>query len=172
MPYAFLTGGARSGKSSAAEHRATASGSPVTVIATAEAGDAEMTARIEQHRRSRPTDWTTIEEPMRLTEAARTVPEDGFVLIDCMTLWLANVLEWSDSAILEHVDELSSLLSTRDGCAVVVSNEVGDGIVPADPMTRRYRDLLGVVNGRLAARAAESYLVVAGQFLHLEPSPW
>ncbi|MEX1043791.1 MAG: bifunctional adenosylcobinamide kinase/adenosylcobinamide-phosphate guanylyltransferase [Acidimicrobiia bacterium] len=172
MAYAFLTGGARSGKSSAAERRAAASRAPVTVIATAEAGDAEMAARIEHHRRSRPTGWMTIEEPIRLTEAVGQVSEDCFVLIDCMTLWLANVLGWSDSAILEHVEELSSLLSTRDGQAVVVSNEVGDGIVPADPMTRRYRDLLGVVNGRLAAGAAESYLVVAGRFLHLEPSPW
>lgn len=172
MAYAFLTGGARSGKSSAAERRAANSGSPVMVIVTAEAGDAEMAARIEHHRRSRPTEWTTIEEPIRLAEVVGTAPEDGFLLIDCMTLWLANVLGWSDSAITGHVDELSSLLSARDGQAIVVSNEVGDGIVPADPMTRRYRDLLGVVNGRLAAGAADSYLVVAGRFLRLEPAPW
>lgn len=172
MAYAFLTGGARSGKSSTAERRAEASGCPVTVIATAEAGDAEMAARIEHHRRSRPAGWSTIEEPIRLIEAVRSVSEDGFVLIDCMTLWLANVLEWPDSEIIGHVEELSRLLSVRPGEAVVVSNEVGDGIVPIDPVTRRYRDLLGVTNGRLAAGAAESYLVVAGRFLRLEPSPW
>lgn len=172
MPYTFLTGGARSGKSSAAERSAAASGSPVTAIVTAEPGDAEMAARIEHHRRARPVGWLTIEEPIRLTEVVRTAPEDGYVLIDCMTLWLANVLGWSDPEIMGRIDELSSVLVARHGQAVVVSNEVGDGIVPVDPMTRRYRDLLGVVNGRLAAGAAESYLVVAGRFLRLEPSPW
>ena len=173
MPYAFLTGGARSGKSTAAERRAASAGTPVTVIATAERGDAEMTARIERHRAARPPDWTTIEEPIHLADAVSSTPPNNFVVVDCLTLWLANVLgSATDAQIVADARALATALAERTGDAVVVSNEVGDGIVPADPAARRYRDLLGLVNGEMASCASESYLVVAGRFLRLEEPAW
>lgn len=173
MPYAFLTGGARSGKSTAAERRAASAGTPVTVIATAERGDAEMTARIERHRAARPAGWTTIEEPIHLVDAVSSTSPSSFVVVDCLTLWLANVLgSATDAQIVADARALATALAERTGDAVVVSNEVGDGIVPADPATRRYRDLLGLVNGEMASRASESYLVVAGRFLRLEEPAW
>lgn len=172
MPYAFLTGGARSGKSAAAERRALAAHAPVTVIVTAEPGDDEMVARIARHRASRPPAWHTVEEPFDLCGAVHGVDATGFVLIDCLTLWLANVIERNDEAVVAEAGALADLLAGRPGDGVVVTNEVGDGIVPADPDTRRYRDLLGRVNGRLAARADEAFLVVAGRFVRLQEPSW
>lgn len=173
MPYAFLTGGARSGKSTAAERRAASAGTPVTFIATAERGDAEMTARIERHRAARPAGWTTIEEPIHLVDAVSSTSSSSFVVVDCLTLWVANVLgSATDAQIVADARALATALAERTGDAVVVSNEVGDGIVPADPATRRYRDLLGFVNGEMASRSSESYLVVAGRFLRLEEPAW
>ncbi len=172
MPYAFLTGGARSGKSSAAERRATASRTGVTVIATAEAGDAEMTARIVRHRAARPMSWATVEEPAALATAVRAVAEDRFIIVDCLTLWLANVLGSSDGDIGDQARDAIDALVSRVGDGVVVSNEVGDGIVPADPMSRRYRDLLGHVNSLFAASATDAYLMVAGRTLALQAPPW
>ena len=172
MPYVFVTGGARSGKSSAAERRASASGRQVTLIATAEAGDEEMARRIDRHRLARPAAWETMEEPGALAEAIRTVDEDRFLIVDCLTLWLANVLSGTDDDIGRQADEAIDALAARAGEGVVVSNEVGDGIVPADPMSRRYRDLLGQVNGRFASAATEAYLMVAGRAIVLQAPPW
>ncbi|HVR31829.1 MAG TPA: bifunctional adenosylcobinamide kinase/adenosylcobinamide-phosphate guanylyltransferase [Acidimicrobiia bacterium] len=172
MPYVMLTGGARSGKSAAAERRALAAHVPVTVIATAEAGDDEMAARIARHRSTRPPAWHTVEEPVDLCGAVHGVDTTRFVLIDCLTLWLANVIERSDEAVVAEAATLADLLADRPGDGVVVTNEVGDGIVPADPDTRRYRDLLGRVNGQLAARADEAFLVVAGRFVPLQEPSW
>lgn len=173
MPYVFLTGGARSGKSTAAERKALSASAPVTVIATAERGDAEMTARIERHRAARPAHWTTIEETVNLVDAVASTPPNSFVVVDCLTLWLANVLgSTTDAQVAADARELATALADRTGEAVVVSNEVGDGIVPADPTTRRYRDLLGLVNSEMAASASESYLVVAGRFLRLDEPAW
>ena len=172
MPYVFLTGGARSGKSSAAERRATTAGTGVTVIATAEAGDDEMAARIIRHRAARPISWATVEEPTALAAAVRTVAEDHFVIVDCLTLWLANVLGSSDGDIGDQASEAIEALGNRAGDGVVVSNEVGDGIVPADPMSRRYRDLLGQVNSLFSASATEAYLMVAGRAVALQAPPW
>lgn len=172
MPYVFVTGGARSGKSSAAERRAIAARTGVTVIATAEAGDTEMAARIAQHRAARPKSWATVEEPAGLAAAVRTVAQDRFIVVDCLTLWLANVLGSSDSDIGDQAREAIDALGARKGDGVVVSNEVGDGIVPADPMSRRYRDLLGQVNSLFAASATEAYLMVAGRAVALQAPPW
>lgn len=144
----------------------------MTVIATAEAGDDEMTARIIRHRAARPTSWATIEEPAALAAAVHTVAEDRFIIVDCLTLWLANVLGSSDGEIGDQASEAIDALACRAGDGVVVSNEVGDGIVPADPMSRRYRDLLGQVNSLFAASATEAYLMVAGKALALQAPPW
>jgi adenosyl cobinamide kinase/adenosyl cobinamide phosphate guanylyltransferase len=172
MPYVFLTGGARSGKSAAAERRASAARSGVTVIATAEAKDDEMTARIDRHRAARPVSWAIVEEPAALATAIRTVGEDRFIIVDCLTLWLANVLGSSDVDINDQARDSVNALAGRVGDGVVVSNEVGDGIVPADPISRRYRDLLGQVNSLFAASATEAYLMVAGRALALQAPPW
>lgn len=172
MPYDFLTGGARSGKSRAAERRAAMSESSVYFVATAEAGDDEMAARIARHQADRPASWATVEEPTDLVEAIRAIDPEHFIVVDCLTLWLANTLDWDDDAITGHVEDLARSLAARPGGGVVVSNEVGDGIVPADPLTRRYRDLLGTVNRIVAEHAEEAYLVVAGKVLRLASAPW
>jgi adenosylcobinamide kinase / adenosylcobinamide-phosphate guanylyltransferase len=173
MAYTFLTGGARSGKSAAAERLAAGADAPVTVVATAEPLDDEMAARIARHRRNRPVGWDTVEEPRRLAVAIGGGDGRRFLLVDCVTLWVANLLEsCSDAEILGQTDDVISTLAMRPGDAVVVSNEVGDGIVPVDATARRYRDLLGSVNSRLAASAHTSYLVVAGRFVSLEKAPW
>ncbi|MDX1448922.1 MAG: bifunctional adenosylcobinamide kinase/adenosylcobinamide-phosphate guanylyltransferase [Acidimicrobiia bacterium] len=172
MAFDFLTGGARSGKSRAAEQIATAAGGPVIFVATAEAGDAEMAERIRRHRSSRPRDWETVEEHRDLAGIVHTLPDDRFLIVDCLTLWLANVSDRGDEAILADADRMARALAERPGRGVVVSNEVGDGIVPADPATRRYRDLLGTVNRLMADRAERAFLMVAGRALRLERPPW
>jgi adenosyl cobinamide kinase/adenosyl cobinamide phosphate guanylyltransferase len=172
MSYVFVTGGARSGKSAAAERRALSSAAAVTLIATAEAGDDEMAIRIARHRNARPDQWATIEEPVDLAGAIELVPSADFVVLDCLTLWVSNMLDRSDDEIAGRADEVALLLAARVGDGVVVSNEVGDGIVPADPLTRRYRDLLGTINRSFADRASEAYLAVAGRVLRLEPLGW
>lgn len=171
MGYVVLTGGARSGKSSAAERMAAASGKPVTMVATAEALDGEMADRIARHRAARPAGWETVEAPRDVVEAVASLDSGRFVLVDCLTLWVSNLfLDRDDAEVLSEADRLGEALRSRDG--VVVTNEVGDGIVPADPMTRRYRDLLGMVNARLADGAEAVWLMTAGRAIRTEPAPW
>lgn len=172
MAYDFLTGGARSGKSRAAERLAAASGSAVTFVATAEAGDAEMAERIERHRRQRPAGWRTLEEPVDIVPVLAAVDPSHYVIVDCLTLWVANLLDESNDAILDRAGHLGRLLQQRPGGGAVVSNEVGDGIVPADPLTRRYRDLLGTVNSIVAEYAERAFLLVAGRVTRLERPTW
>jgi adenosyl cobinamide kinase/adenosyl cobinamide phosphate guanylyltransferase len=151
-------GGARSGKSRLAVERAGANAAPVTFIATGEAGDDEMAARIEAHRLERPPEWTTVEEPLDLAGALRSVPSGDTALVDCLTLWVAN--GGGDDAALEAA-------TVRDGLTIAVSNEVGLGIVPANAPAREYRDALGRVNAAWAAAADEAWFVVAGKTLRL-----
>jgi adenosyl cobinamide kinase/adenosyl cobinamide phosphate guanylyltransferase len=151
-------GGARSGKSRLAVERAGANAAPVTFIATGEAGDDEMAARIEAHRLERPPEWTTVEEPLDLAGALRSVPSGDTALVDCLTLWVAN--GGGDDAALEAA-------TGRDGLTIAVSNEVGLGIVPANAPAREYRDALGRVNAAWAAAADEAWFVVAGKTLRL-----
>jgi adenosyl cobinamide kinase/adenosyl cobinamide phosphate guanylyltransferase len=169
MPFVLLLGGARSGKSSLAYEMATRSGAGVTVIATAEARDDEMAERIARHRRTRPASWTTIEEPLMLSIAVSRVPDGDFVVIDCLTLWVSNLLERGETRAdtLAVALEAAGALAARPAGAVVVSNEVGMGIVPADALTREYRDLLGSVNSTFAEQAQRTGLMVAGQVLRL-----
>jgi len=166
----FLTGGARSGKSTLAVTLAERADRPVRVIATAEAVDAEMERRIRAHRASRPSSWAVVEEPLDLVGALRDAGED-VVLVDCITLWLANLLaERDDEEILALVDEAVAIAAGRAADTIIVSNEVGSGIVPMDPVGRRFRDLQGWANQRFAAAATRAYLVVAGQTVALAPS--
>lgn len=160
--FTLLTGGARSGKSTAAARLAGAVGDPVTVIATATAEDAEMEARIARHRADRDTAWTTIEEPVDLDQAIVAVDVDDTLVIDCLALWVTNQIGQDDHDILRRADATARMLEQRPGVTIVVTNEVGSGIVPVNDMARRFRDLLGSVNQRFAAAADRTLLCVAG----------
>ena len=154
----LLVGGARSGKSSLAVRMATGE---VVFVATAEPGDAEMAARIEAHRAERPGSWVTVEAPVDLTGALRDAPPDACVIVDCLTLWVANTM---DETLAR---EAAGIAAARPGDTIVVTNEVGMGIVPANELARTYRDLLGRVNAIWADAADRVLLVVAGRTLEL-----
>jgi adenosylcobinamide kinase/adenosylcobinamide-phosphate guanylyltransferase len=176
----LILGGARSGKSTFAERLALHSGRSVAFIATASASDDEMRERIQRHRASRPAAWSTIEEPYHLAEAInRAAQQADVLLLDCMTIWLNNWLLAHNitdleetaaantqyvEAVLAAIDELLAAFAAlpSNKTLVVVTNEVGLGIVPAYVLGRVYRDLLGLVNQRLAAAANQVYLMVAG----------
>jgi adenosylcobinamide kinase/adenosylcobinamide-phosphate guanylyltransferase len=169
MPLVLLVGGARSGKSRLAVALAAQAGAPVTVLATAEGRDDEMRERIAAHRAERPPAWTTLEEPLELEHALAGLPSAETLIVDCLSLWVANVLERGDSAeaILERGARAAALAAARVGTSITVSNEVGMGIVPASPLGRAYRDLLGSTNRIWAEAADRAALVVAGRVLPL-----
>jgi adenosylcobinamide kinase/adenosylcobinamide-phosphate guanylyltransferase len=160
----LLVGGARSGKSRLAVDLARAAGGPVTFVATGEAGDDEMAARIARHREERPPEWTTVEEPRELGRALAAVPPGETAIVDCLSLWVANL----DGADVERAGaEAARVARERAGLTVAVTNEVGLGIVPDNALARRYRDDLGRVNAGWAAAADEAWFVVAGRKLRL-----
>ena len=171
MALTVLTGGARSGKSAAAVAAATASGEPVTFIATAEPGDDEMAERIQRHRAERPAHWTTAEAPHDLAGAVAGVDPAGTIIVDCLSIWTTNrMLEDPPIDGAELVAEAAGLavqLAARPGLSVVVTNEVGSGVVPATPLGRDFRDVLGLVNQAMVRAADAAYLVVAGRLLPL-----
>ena len=159
----LFLGGARSGKSRLAEARAEERGGPVTYLATATTEDGEMAERVAAHRAQRPPDWGLVEEPLALGRALRTTAApNGLVLVDCLTLWLANALAAGEERFAAERDELLRALETAAGPVVLVSNEVGSGIVPMGAGTRRYADEAGRLNQAVAARAERVVLVVAG----------
>ena len=170
MALTLLLGGARSGKSALAVRLASTSGRPVVVVATAEARDEEMAERIRRHREERPVDWSTIEEPLDLHEAIGGLHDDAFVILDCLSLWVANLFEagWTDEAVEAEGAAAATLAAARQGQTYAVSNEVGMGVVPATPLGRRYRDVLGRVNASWAAAADRAVLVVAGRVVELD----
>lgn len=170
MALTVLLGGARSGKSRIALDLAAATKSPTTFIATAEALDADLASRIAGHRGERPAGWTTIEEPIELEAALASTGGRVTVLIDCLTLWVSNLLGagTADEEVLRAAGRVARLAGQRPGAAIVVSNEVGSGIVPASEGSRRYRDLLGRVGSIFVEQADAAYLVVAGRLLSLE----
>ena len=165
----LLLGGARSGKSATAVLLASHSALPVTFIATGEAGDDDMARRIAHHRAQRPAGWATIEAPRELRAAAESVGADRFLIVDCLTLWVSNLLGdgQTDDQIVEEGRQVAEVLAGRR--AVVVSNEVGLGIVPMNELARRYRDILGAVNAAFALKASRSLLMVAGRALDTFP---
>jgi adenosylcobinamide kinase/adenosylcobinamide-phosphate guanylyltransferase len=165
---ALVIGGARSGKTAAAQQLAVLwaaqTGWPVTYVATAQASDAEMAERIERHRRDRPAEWETAEVPLDAAAWLQAAPP-RVVIIDCLSLLLNNwmYLESDDEEHLRRrLDELCGALRAAKHAVIIVSNEVGQGIVPADSFSRRYRDWLGWLNQAVAAVADEVYWVVAG----------
>jgi len=161
----FITGGARSGKSSFAEKLANGPFEKRAYLATAQALDAEMVARIEQHRKRRGATWDTYEEPLAVAELARKLSgKYDVLLLDCLTLWLSNVMARieDDEAVQSEFDGLSAAITAFGGSCVIVSNEVGLGIVPDNPLARRFRDLAGVLNQRMARIADEVYFLASG----------
>lgn len=164
MSLTFLLGGARSGKSALALELGRRWDGPVTVVATAEPRDEEMAERIRLHREERPTGWTTVEEPVELVSAIELAPADAAVIVDCVSLWVANVLDLD----VEGLNERAVAAARQRARAIVVSNEVGLGIVPVSELGRHYRDVLGRVNTQWAAAADEAFLVVAGKMLLLQ----
>ncbi len=157
----LVVGGARSGKSAFAEGLLVASGRPRRYIATAEAWDDEMRERIAFHQHDRGDGWTTVEAPLDLTAALATARADETVLIDCATLWLTNLL-LAERDIPAATEGLIASLSVCTAPVVVVSNEVGWGIVPDNALARRFRDEQGRLNQRLAREAGLVVTVIAG----------
>jgi adenosyl cobinamide kinase/adenosyl cobinamide phosphate guanylyltransferase len=160
-----LVGGARSGKSQLALEHADGAGAPVVFIATGEAGDEEMAERIQRHKAERSADWKTIEEPVDLVGALESVPDGATAIVDCLSLWVANVIH--TNGIEARGETAARVAAARNGLTVAVTNEVGLGIVPDNEVARRYRDVLGRVNATWAAAADEAYFVVAGRTLRL-----
>jgi adenosylcobinamide kinase/adenosylcobinamide-phosphate guanylyltransferase len=165
MTHVLLTGGARSGKSGLAIAIASRSCADVVFLATGQPGDDEMAARIARHRAERPAGWTTIEEPLRLREAIGRVDPHACLIVDCLSLWVANVL--ANGQVESAAAAAADAAAARPGTTIVVTNEVGLGVVPPTPLGREYRDLLGRVNAIWAQRASAAYLVVAGRLLPL-----
>ncbi|GLO53891.1 Bifunctional adenosylcobalamin biosynthesis protein CobP [compost metagenome] len=166
----LILGGARSGKSRLAEQLASASGLPVTYIATSQPLDGEMNQRVLLHRQRRPDDWGLIEEPLALAAVLRAEAGEGrCLLVDCLTLWLTNLLMLEDDQRLaEERDALLACLEQLPGTVILVSNETGLGVVPMGELTRRYVDLAGWLHQAVAERCQRVVLTVAGLPLMLK----
>jgi adenosylcobinamide kinase/adenosylcobinamide-phosphate guanylyltransferase len=161
----FITGGCRSGKSRYALDYANRHFSKKLYLATCEVLDQEMAQRVENHKKMRGPEWQTVEEPLEVVEKVRRYGDEAeVVLLDCITLWLSNLLlKWDDdSKVTGEVDRLIETLKKSQASFLIVSNEVGMGIVPADPLSRRFRDLSGTANQRIAEVADTLILMVSG----------
>ncbi|MEW6437534.1 MAG: bifunctional adenosylcobinamide kinase/adenosylcobinamide-phosphate guanylyltransferase [Pseudomonadota bacterium] len=165
----LVLGGARSGKSRYAQSLAEQSGKTCVLIATAEAGDAEMAKRIALHKAERGPAWRTLEAPLALAEAlAQVAAPQTIVLVDCLTLWLSNLMLAGRDAAAE-TQHLAEVIPALAGHAIFVSNEVGAGIVPENRLAREFRDAQGRLNQRVAAACESVVLVAAGLPLTLKP---
>ena len=165
----LILGGACSGKSTMAEQYARESGLVVTYVATAEALDGEMVTRIDKHRRQRPRQWKVVEEPLALAACLeRETGPERCVLVDCLTLWLSNLMALSQTRLSDECASLVSELPSYSGTIILVSNEVGLGIVPDHPLGRRFRDAAGRLNQDLGRVCDRVTLTVAGLPLALK----
>jgi len=166
----LILGGARSGKSRLAEQLASDSGLPVTYIATSQALDGEMNERVQLHRQRRPAEWGLIEEPLALAAVLRAEAAEGrCLLVDCLTLWLTNLLMLDDpQRLAEERDALLDCLAQLPGTLILVSNETGLGVVPMGELTRRYVDQAGWLHQAVAERCQRVVLTVAGLPLMLK----
>jgi len=169
----LILGGARSGKSRLAERLAMESGLPVTYIATSQPLDAEMAERIAHHRARRPVDWALVEEPLTLARVLREHARvDHCLLVDCLTLWLTNLLMQDDPAhLVEEREAFLDCLATLPGYVLLVSNETGLGVVPLGELSRRYVDEAGWLHQALAERCQRVTFVVAGLPMVLKAEP-
>lgn len=157
----LVLGGARSGKSRHAEELVQSWPRPWVYVATAEVFDDEMRERIAAHRRRRSAGWITVDAPIELAQAIRSTPADAPILVDCLTLWLTNVM-LAGAEIESAMRDLEEACAAAKGPVVLVSNEVGGGIVPENALARRFRDHAGILHQRLAERAGRVVLMVAG----------
>lgn len=165
----LVLGGARSGKSMYAEALGEDWNGPCVYIATAQAFDQEMTIRIKTHQARRGADWSTLEVPLDLPRALMNAAKpDTFILVDCLTLWLTNLM-LADQDCEQAVNALLDALENAPGTIVLVSNEVGSGIVPENEMARQFRDIAGISNQRVAQAVDKVVLVVAGLPMILKP---
>jgi adenosylcobinamide kinase/adenosylcobinamide-phosphate guanylyltransferase len=176
MPQLILVGGGcRSGKSTFALARTKALGERRVFLATGQAFDDEMRARIDRHRDERGDSFATVEAPVELAGALAAIDprRTDAVLVDCLTLWLSNLMlaERADADILAEVDRLVDVLTPRRFHVVLVTNEVGMGVVPESALGRRFRDLAGFTHQRVAAAADEIYAAMLGCVLRLRPGP-
>jgi len=162
--FTFVVGGARSGKSGFALKLACNLTGPGAYIATARALDHEMEERIDKHKKDRGPGWETFEEPVDVTERVIALKGYGVIILDCLTLWLMNLIDagLSDDEIKRRADRLASECGKTGASVIAVSNELGLGIVPENPLARRFRDLSGSVNQIMAMAASEVYFVAAG----------
>jgi adenosylcobinamide kinase/adenosylcobinamide-phosphate guanylyltransferase len=169
----LVGGGARSGKSAFALRRAAGLGPRRCYVATAEAGDAEMADRIAAHRTARGPGWTTVEAPHDLAGAVAALPAADAAVVDCLTLWLSNRLcrGEPEGAILDALEQVLVRCAERPHPVVIVTNEVGMGIVPEAPLARAFRDLAGRAHQRVALVAAEVWLAALGMLVRLRPGP-
>ena len=163
----LILGGARSGKSAFAERLAITANRPRTYIATSQAFDAEMEAKIAKHRQDRGPDWQTIEAPLDIGAALAEVAPDSVVLIDCLTLWLSNQMH-AEVDIEAEITKLLTVLSAEPNPVICVSNEVGMGLVPDTPLGRQFRELQGHLNRKIAEQADLAVFVAAGLPLTLK----
>ncbi|MCG8394001.1 MAG: bifunctional adenosylcobinamide kinase/adenosylcobinamide-phosphate guanylyltransferase [Pseudomonadales bacterium] len=165
MSKSLILGGVRSGKSSLAETLVADQSDPVVYVATATAGDGEMSDRIRRHQLRRPSHWGLVEEPVelgRLLSRQATLSPPPCVLIDCMSLWVSNLLHAGDTVFVRERDNFLAALGRYPGNVVIVSNEVGLGIIGMDALTRRFADELGWLNQSLAKKCDRVVLSVAG----------
>ena len=183
MATVLVTGGARSGKSHFAQEMAAKSGKKVLFVATAQAGDDEMLRRIEAHRRSRPVAWRTLEASEKVGSCIlRDLGDSQLVVLDCITLLVNNLIgpflsvdgadideSRSEQAVVVEIEALISCIKGSNSDFIIVTNEVGLGLVPDNKLGRVYRDLLGKANQTLAAIADEVYFMVSGLSLRLKP---
>lgn len=160
----LILGGVRSGKSRLAELLATQTALPVTYIATATADDDEMQKRIATHRQHRPSDWVLIEEPLQLGQTvADTSATENCLIVDCLTLWLTNLILTEEERLLEQqIDLLLSALPNVTGEIILVANETNMGVVPMGELSRRYCDEAGILHQRIAQQCDRVILTVAG----------
>ena len=173
-PRRVLVGGSvRSGKSAFALSLARQLGPRRVLLATAEALDPEMAERIHRHRAERGDEFVTVEEPLEIAPRVRALAAIDVLVLDCLTLWIANLLlrGEAEQAIVERVDELAGLLAGAPFHSVVVTNEVGMGVVPESALGRAFRDVCGRAHRRLAHDATEVYLATLGLLLRLRPEP-
>lgn len=170
----LVGGGVRSGKSTFALARARSLGARRVFIATAQAFDDEMRDRIARHRGERSDDdFRTLEEPLELAQAVASLRDVDVVVIDCLTLWLSNLLlrDMPVPQIVERVDELVAILARRQFHAIVVTNEVGMGVVPESALGRAFRDVSGLAHQRFARHADEIDVAILGTVLRIKPAP-
>jgi adenosylcobinamide kinase/adenosylcobinamide-phosphate guanylyltransferase len=161
----FITGGVRSGKSRFAQQMAKTFPGPKAYLATAQALDGEMKGRIARHKKSRPKAWRTLEEPVRIAEVIQNEGDNcGLILLDCLTLWLSNLMMagWGERKILGAADRFLKAARKVPCSFILVSNEVGMGIVPQNSAARSFRDLSGLIHQKVAREADEVYFLVGG----------